>query len=333
MNEWLTVITSSPGPTPTASRARCSAVVQLETAQACGAPTAAANSRSNAADFRTLRHPSRQDRAAGRFGVALVEPGPSDGNDRGRVCSHGVGGRHPVVDDLLLEQLLRRLCADRGTSAAAAAARRTATPAARIRAASRPWRRRRTSRVTSPGRGSIVLDRRIGPPGFNRGTSPARSLIVTSLPLPMLIVSPDGSRMLTGQQDAARGVAHVGEVAGLRAVAEHDHRPAGQAAQEELGNHLAAVALVVRARTVGVERAHDDGRIPVGAEVGARVALAGQLRPAVDRAGKGRVILVMRPPDRRGTARRRRPPSSRRRRTAARPPAARPPAVAASPWR
>ena len=49
MNEWLTVMTSSPGPTPAASSARCSAVVQLETAQACGAPTSAANSRSKAA--------------------------------------------------------------------------------------------------------------------------------------------------------------------------------------------------------------------------------------------------------------------------------------------
>ena len=49
MNEWLTVITSSPTPTPSASSARCSAVVQLDTAHACSAPTAAANSRSNAA--------------------------------------------------------------------------------------------------------------------------------------------------------------------------------------------------------------------------------------------------------------------------------------------
>ena len=49
MKEWLTVMTSSPGLTPTASSARCSAVVQFETAQACGAPTNAANSRSNAA--------------------------------------------------------------------------------------------------------------------------------------------------------------------------------------------------------------------------------------------------------------------------------------------
>ena len=39
MKEWLTVNTSSPGPTPTPLRARCRAAVQLETAQACAAPT------------------------------------------------------------------------------------------------------------------------------------------------------------------------------------------------------------------------------------------------------------------------------------------------------
>ena len=58
--------------------ARCSAVVQLDTAQACGAPTAAANSRSNAATSGPLRHPARQDGAPRRLGVALVEPGPRD---------------------------------------------------------------------------------------------------------------------------------------------------------------------------------------------------------------------------------------------------------------
>src|SRR4029079_3246369 len=49
MNECETVMTSSPGPTPAARSARCSAVVQFDTAQANGAPTNAANSRSNAA--------------------------------------------------------------------------------------------------------------------------------------------------------------------------------------------------------------------------------------------------------------------------------------------
>src|SRR3954453_19838845 len=47
--EWLTVITSSPGRTPTASSARWRAVVPLETAHACVAPTNSANSRSKAA--------------------------------------------------------------------------------------------------------------------------------------------------------------------------------------------------------------------------------------------------------------------------------------------
>src|SRR5215468_9927242 len=49
MNEWLTVTTSSPRPTPAARRAKCSPTVQLDTAHACLAPTAAANSASNAA--------------------------------------------------------------------------------------------------------------------------------------------------------------------------------------------------------------------------------------------------------------------------------------------
>src|SRR5206468_4305780 len=46
---WLTVMTSSPGFTPATSKARCSAVVQLDVAQAYVAPTQAANSDSNAA--------------------------------------------------------------------------------------------------------------------------------------------------------------------------------------------------------------------------------------------------------------------------------------------
>jgi hypothetical protein len=49
MNEWLTVTTSSPGPTPAARSAKCSAVVQFDTAQASVAPTYSANSFSKAA--------------------------------------------------------------------------------------------------------------------------------------------------------------------------------------------------------------------------------------------------------------------------------------------
>src|SRR4051795_5872710 len=49
MNEWLAVMTSSPGEISKAVSARCKAVVQLDTAHAKGALTSAANSRSNAA--------------------------------------------------------------------------------------------------------------------------------------------------------------------------------------------------------------------------------------------------------------------------------------------
>src|SRR4051794_16192651 len=51
INEWLAVITSSPGEILSAVNARCKAVVQLDTAHAKGAPTKAANSRSNAATW------------------------------------------------------------------------------------------------------------------------------------------------------------------------------------------------------------------------------------------------------------------------------------------
>ena len=47
INEWLTVITTSPGLTPTARRAICKAAVQLETAQANSEPTYDAKAFSN----------------------------------------------------------------------------------------------------------------------------------------------------------------------------------------------------------------------------------------------------------------------------------------------
>src|SRR5438094_518749 len=58
-------MTSSPALTPAASRARCNAVVQFETAQAYGALTRAANSRSNAATSGPcVIHPDRMTRRA-----------------------------------------------------------------------------------------------------------------------------------------------------------------------------------------------------------------------------------------------------------------------------
>ena len=81
MNEWLTVTTSSPGRTPTASSARCSAAVPLDTAHACGAPTNPANSRSNAATSGPcITQPDSSTRA-----TAAASSGPSSGRAMGIV--------------------------------------------------------------------------------------------------------------------------------------------------------------------------------------------------------------------------------------------------------
>ena len=66
MYEWLTVITSSPGPTPTPSSARCSAVVQFDTAQACARADERGELLLERGDLGALRDPAGQDRRAGR---------------------------------------------------------------------------------------------------------------------------------------------------------------------------------------------------------------------------------------------------------------------------
>src|SRR5215813_2179209 len=72
MKEWLTVITSSPGCTPAINKARCNAVVQLDTAQAYGAPTYAAKRRSNSATFGPcVIHP---DKMTSRTAAASSSP-------------------------------------------------------------------------------------------------------------------------------------------------------------------------------------------------------------------------------------------------------------------
>src|SRR5690349_25085015 len=85
----------------------------------------------------------------------------------------------------------------------------------------------------------------------------------------------DGCRRCSSQDDAPRGVRHVGEIARLRAVAEDDHRFAGETAQEKLRNDFAAVSLMMASRSVSVERTNDDRGIRVGAMKRPRVSLAG----------------------------------------------------------
>jgi len=71
-------------------------------------------------------------------------------------------------------------------------------------------------------------------------------------------------------------------------------RPAGRAAQQELGDDLAAIALVVAARAVRVERPHDDRGKVVGAVKRPRVALPRKLGRTVHRPRECRMGLAHR---------------------------------------
>ena len=167
MNEWLTVTTSSPGPTPTASSARCSAVVQLETAQACGAPTAAANSRSKAATSGPCVTQPDEDHAARRLGLALVHPRPGDRESvRSVGCSRGILAPAPSCGRP------RRSSSSSGDSSCVAipveqplaGRRRAETSGAKPSSARAPRRIGVQPASTSPGRGSSCTTSAARPP-------------------------------------------------------------------------------------------------------------------------------------------------------------------------
>src|ERR1700682_5597454 len=105
-NEWLTVTTSSPARTPRASSATWSAAVQLDTAHACAAPTAAANSASKAdTSGPCVIQPERMARRA-----ASASGSPRLGFARGTDALLDTSGlpRRPVAHDLLFQQLFGR---------------------------------------------------------------------------------------------------------------------------------------------------------------------------------------------------------------------------------
>jgi hypothetical protein len=76
MNDSEGTITSSPGPTPTASMARCRPVVQELTAMPCAAPTRAANVSSNVA----TRGPCATQPERTASAAACASSSPSNGS-------------------------------------------------------------------------------------------------------------------------------------------------------------------------------------------------------------------------------------------------------------
>src|SRR5574342_378127 len=240
MKEWLTVTTSSPGRTPTASSARCSAVVPLETAQAWRAPTYAANSRSKAATSGPcVTQPERMARpaawtsassmsgfATGIIGLAS-DTGSPDGFDV-RAQPAGQAGQPFLEPHLCLEP--QQLPRTGGVGQAAPHLHRL------------PLRRQRDV---------LRLDLRA-----HGGEERIAQLAQRRLPLARDVEDLVGHRCLHGEDVGPGHVLHVDEVHRLIALPEDEGRlpllDESVPADEDLG----VLALGVHAWTVDVEVPH-----------------------------------------------------------------------------
>ena len=80
-------MTSSPGPMPTASSARCSAVVQLDTATACARAGERGELLFERGDLGSLGDPAGENHAARGIGLALVHHGFDDGDHQAAILS------------------------------------------------------------------------------------------------------------------------------------------------------------------------------------------------------------------------------------------------------
>src|SRR5678815_2318516 len=272
MKEWLTVTTSSPGPTPSASSARCNAVVQLETAHACDAPTASANSCSNAATSGPcVTHPDKMARRAaaascssihGRAtGMIVFTGSPATvittserATDHEPLTTHRIDV--PVSDHFIAKQLLGRhvlrLVPVEQLSQPLFQPHLRCIPEERLRV-----RHIRAQPQYVAWARLLMHDLRVW--GVRDLRDRARQLIHRQLePTPQIQRPTDRRRRCCREDDAARRIADIGEVTCLRSITEHDHRLAGETSQHELRDHFAAVPFVMTARSVGVERTDDD---------------------------------------------------------------------------
>ena len=242
-------MTSSPGPTPTASRARCSAVVQFDTAQACGRAGEAANSCSKAATSGPcVIQPERMTSAAASASC-LADHGPGD-RDHAGGCRRAARPARPPPGDELVDALLEVDFASKPSSS------RRLRSSARRRGTGFTGALRAVLGTSSAGH-MCSSERRAR--SSRRGLRPAADVETLS------------SLASIARQDVrARDVVDIDEVHGLQAVAEDDRRLAARDALHPADQHLGVAAVDVHARPVDVEVAQRDVVQPVHVVEGAQ---------------------------------------------------------------
>ena len=289
-------ITSSPGPTPAATSARCSAVVQFETTIAWRAPVYAASASSNSCTRRPWV--SQPERTASAAAAASSSPttGFVIGMRTGRVVPAVIGGLHSG------KRRQRARACDGGS---VRACQQVMVPLREQPQAARQHRPRlepdhlpRLLRAGLPprdvddvaGRRVDRLDVRVTGRVAEQRAQVAQAGLDAGPAVEHLVADVRGHRL-----DVRLGhVLDVDEVHRLEPIPEDDRRLAAAQPLQPADHHLGVGAEDVHPRAVDVERPEHDVLEAVHLVVGAQDLLVGDLRRAVERAVVERVLLVHR---------------------------------------
>ena len=265
-------MTSSPGPTPATSKARCRAVVQLETAQAWRAPVKRANSVSKAATCGPCVSQPESTTAAAASASSRPIKGCAIGITQATFDSCSVAALGPPPVDELGKPILKR---NRGLEADGAAREAGVGKTARHRIdgalLAMDWIDVRPAHDM----------RQVAGDGEKRRLGAAAD-----------IERDVGGRRDRGQDVGARHVAHVQHVHRLLAVAENDGRLAGFETLHPAHQNLRVATVDVHARPVDVEVAQADVVGAVHVVEGAQEAFAERLGGAIEGAVVVGVVLL-----------------------------------------
>src|SRR6185503_3554570 len=212
-----------------------------------------ANSRSKAATSGPcVTHPERMARRAASASSSSIQ-GRATGIMGRSGQAHGRSLRSlrvPVADHLGLEKLFRRLVLRSIPVEQALEAVLEGYPGAESENPPRHGDVRAESQnVSGPRRIVRHAERTLG----HRGNGDRKVVDADFAAAAEIQRASHGLVRRGGEDDAPGGVLDEHEVARLLAVAEDDHGPVGEAAQQKFGYDLAAVAFVMAARSVGIE--------------------------------------------------------------------------------